>query len=640
VLALILPGALRAQDRQRNDPLPFSLEQLLETEVPIVEGASRFTQAVTDAPASITIITHEEIERFGHRTLADVLRSARGFYITYDRNYTYVGTRGLARPSDFNSRILLLIDGHRLNENVFDSALIGTEFPLDLELIDRVEIVRGPSSSLYGSNALFAIVNVITRKAVDAAGTRLSTTAASLGTARVQGSFARVFADRTQLIVGGSGYRSQGDRELTFPDIGAVARDMDRDRATRVFASATRGAWTAQVLAGTRTKRIPTGAYETVFDDTRSETTDDRGFAALKYDGRVGGVSLAAKAAYDWYRYDGAYSYGLDLPLLKDLGYGSWWTFEGLVRRRYRTHTLTGGLEFQDNRQQDQGQYDDEPRLWWMDDRRASRVWGLFAQDEFTVGSKVILNAGLRHDRHSDLGGKTNPRLALIFKPVRTTSLKVLHGTSFRAPNVYERFYYGEMPLRPETIRTTEFVAERYGSNGLRVGASAFVYRVDGLITPRPDGDSTNLTLFNADAVEVAGAEFEAERAWVGGWQGTASLTVQRPVQTPGDGALSNSPQYLGRARLGGPVWPGIAEFGVEALYTSHRHTLLGRDTQGVGLAFATIRTTRAVAGFTFALDIDNLLDRAYADPGSAEHLMELIPQDGRTLALTVRWRF
>ena len=57
-----------------------------------------------------------------------------------------------------------MMDGHRLNENIYDSALIGTEFPLDLDLIDHIEIVRGPSSSLYGTNAIFGIINVITRR--------------------------------------------------------------------------------------------------------------------------------------------------------------------------------------------------------------------------------------------------------------------------------------------------------------------------------------------------------------------------------------------------------------------------------------------------------------------------------------------
>src|SRR6266699_2834590 len=77
----------------------------------------------------------------------------------------FCGVRGVNRPETYNSRVLLLIDGLRTNNNVYEQAMLGTEFPLDVDLIERVEIVRGPSSSLYGTSAFFAVINVITRKA-------------------------------------------------------------------------------------------------------------------------------------------------------------------------------------------------------------------------------------------------------------------------------------------------------------------------------------------------------------------------------------------------------------------------------------------------------------------------------------------
>jgi len=146
IISVSAPQAYAAQ----TEITQLSLEELMNIEV---YSASKFPQKTTEAPAAVTVITADEIKKYGYRTLADILRSVRGFYITYDRNYVYVGVRGFSRPGDYNTRILLLLDGHRINENIYDQAFIGTDFPIDIDLIDRVEIIRGSGSSLYGSNA-------------------------------------------------------------------------------------------------------------------------------------------------------------------------------------------------------------------------------------------------------------------------------------------------------------------------------------------------------------------------------------------------------------------------------------------------------------------------------------------------------
>ena len=146
----------------KDDLSDLSLEQLLDVKV---YSASKFNQKASDAPASVSIITAEEIRGFGHRTLIDILRSVRGIYAFNDGAYDFVGMRGFGRPGDYNSRTLLLIDGYRTNEPVYDSALVGPEALLDVDLIDRVEVTRGPGSVLYGSSAFFGVINVITKRA-------------------------------------------------------------------------------------------------------------------------------------------------------------------------------------------------------------------------------------------------------------------------------------------------------------------------------------------------------------------------------------------------------------------------------------------------------------------------------------------
>jgi outer membrane receptor for ferrienterochelin and colicins len=82
--------------------------------------------------------------KHGYRTFAEVLRSVAGFFATDDRNYGCIATRGFMGPGSYNGRMLIQIDGHRLNENVYDGAYVDTQFPLHLDLIDRIEAIRGP----------------------------------------------------------------------------------------------------------------------------------------------------------------------------------------------------------------------------------------------------------------------------------------------------------------------------------------------------------------------------------------------------------------------------------------------------------------------------------------------------------------
>ncbi len=101
-LVLVAPGGAQTGGEDapsQSDALDTGGgESLLFDEIPSVFGASKYEQKVTEAPASVTIITAEEIRRYGHRTLADVLRSARGFYTSNDRNFSYAGVRGFSRP--------------------------------------------------------------------------------------------------------------------------------------------------------------------------------------------------------------------------------------------------------------------------------------------------------------------------------------------------------------------------------------------------------------------------------------------------------------------------------------------------------------------------------------------------------------
>jgi len=128
-----------------------------------ISTAAKYDQRINEVPASVTVISAEEIARYGWHTLADVLSATRGVYTTYDRGYTYLGVRGIGLPTDYNNRFLVLIDGHPMTEAVSGSIGIGTTLALDLSLFSRIEFVRGPSSVMYGTGAMFGVINLITK---------------------------------------------------------------------------------------------------------------------------------------------------------------------------------------------------------------------------------------------------------------------------------------------------------------------------------------------------------------------------------------------------------------------------------------------------------------------------------------------
>ena len=135
-LALLFALAAGKADCTAQEPVPDLSEATLEQLGNVkVYSASKHLQAASDAPSSVTVVTADEIQKYGYRTLADILKTVPGFFVTNDRNYSSVGVRGFARPGDYNTRILLLVDGHRLNDNVYDEAMVGTEFPINLSLI-------------------------------------------------------------------------------------------------------------------------------------------------------------------------------------------------------------------------------------------------------------------------------------------------------------------------------------------------------------------------------------------------------------------------------------------------------------------------------------------------------------------------
>ena len=622
-----------------------SLEALMTIQVDTVSGAAKREQLVTEAPSSVTIVTAAEIATYGWRTLADVLRATRGFHVTYDRNYTYMGARGFGRPTDYNNRILMLVNGHRLNDNVYDSVALGTDFPIDLALVDRIEIIRGPGSALYGTNAFFAVIDVITKSGGGIGTVEGSVESASFGTWRTRASYGVSDGRDRDLLVSVSRYSSRGAGVLRFPEYDdpltgpGISRAADGDGATSLFASARIGALSFEGTHSTRGKHLPTGAWETAIGDPRNKTVDDRSWVAATWRGQVRGTDVTARGSFDRLAYTGTYASGEDV--IDERSTGEWIGGEVTATRTVATrHRLTAGTEFREHLRQmqtiDEGSGPTE-------DSRQSRQLGVYVQDEIRLTGTTTAVVGARADYWSLDGWTAHPRLGLVVRPDADTALKLLYGSAYRAANAYERYYVQttSLPnpwLRPETLRTGEFVAERYVNGRLRLTGSAYVTRISQLISQRSDDHASWYE--NGQEVHAYGAEFEAERRWVNGVVVRGSLALQRAHEQSTGSQLSNSPRSLGTLRMDVPVWSRSTTLGADWQYVSERLSDSGGIAGAYNLAHLTLRhVPRAFRG-SLAVSVYNLFDTAYADPVGAEFRQDVLWQDGRTVSVRATFGF
>src|SRR6202140_53564 len=522
-------GTAEAKSPQK-DLSQLSLEELMNIKVDVVYGASKFQQKVTEAPSSVTIITADEIQKYGYRTLFDLLQSVPGFYATNDRNYSYVGVEGISRPTDYNTHLLILIDGHRVNDNIFNGAYIGTEAILDVDLIQRVEIIRGPGSSLYGANAFLGVINIITKQGRDFKGAELSADAGSLRTYRGRTTYGQQYASGLEVLLSETYYNSKGNRQLFFPEFNSpaanngIAQDADTDQFHSSFLSVSYREFTLRAGYLSREKHMPTSSYGTVFGDRRTETTDARAYADLDYHHAIGDAwEVNVRGFYDWYKYDGVFVYdysGTGVPpftVNNDYSRSDWWGLDFSVSRRLaERHHLTLGTEETFNTKQVLRNFDQTPYFSYLSDRHASTQSSVYLQDEFAIRKNLLLSAGVRYDHFSTFGGTLNPRLGLIFSPRENTDIKILYGQAFRAPDEFELHYNApalnfEMTsgLRPETIKTTEVVFEKYFWQHASLSASGFYNWIDHLISQRTDPANGLIQFANLGGIRGKGLEFE-----------------------------------------------------------------------------------------------------------------------------------
>jgi len=663
-VSLILAATGSGYAQVSPDPDALSLEDLLNAKV---YSASKYQQKEAEAPSSISVITAEDIRNYGYRTLQEALQSVTGLYVRNHGSYSTLGVRGFAPTGDANGRILFMVNGHAINNNIDDSAPIGNDFPIDMDLIERIEVVRGPSSSLYGADAFMGVVNVITRTG-KSQGEVISGEAGSLGTYKETAIYG---LDRsgTQAMFSATYWDTAAPSHLgSIEDpIGSAG---ERDQTRRAMALVASHGFTLQAVASSAEEKVPSSAqWCGSCHQTNTHSTNFHGYADLQYEHRVWkGTQLTARTYYDNYS---SHETVNDLRGCSEARcHGTLYDYDSahgdragaelkLTRVFLDKHRVTVGAEYRDNFHQAQENYmlDNIPVTseTFVNYDRTSGIWGLYAAGEFHLLPKVILNLGVRNDRYNYLfGSKTSPRAALIYSPRKTTTLKFLYGTAFRVPSFSELYYEGMASvaapnLRPETTRTLEGDWEQQFGKRVTLSAAGFYSNIGSYIEEQTTEVNQNIdqtTFFNSKAT-VKGGELELKDKLSSRIEARLSYTYQDARNELTGASLPDAPKHLVKVNIAAPVYRRTLTPAIEAEYMSRSSTVWPAVSYSAPpvLLNASLSSRQFWRGFSVSGGAYNLVGRSMSDRtfGYFEQTHEisstsLLPDDRRSFRLKLTW--
>lgn len=637
----------------------LSVEQLSQVNV---TTAALHRQLMKGAPSDITVVTADEIQRYGWRTLGEIINHVRGFYVTWDHTYQEAGTAGYSIPGDWSTRILVLVDGHNMTDNVFGSAsYFDEDFVIDMTLVDRIEIVRGASSSLYGSNGVLATINVITKRPGSAPGfsTRVDTGSMAQRRGTVTESWS--LHDKIALLTSGTVFNDGGQHDVYLPEYSGPATNygheinMDGDRGYRFFADLIAGNWEILAFAGTRLKIQPISWDDTIFHDPGTRAIDHRAAVIATWTRKfVRERTLSWASSWDQYTYHGTYLYPLandditgasGINTNKEYDAGQWLT----SRITYRLPFLRGDLTAGGEARLDLQALETEANILPVYEQqllveKRDRSTAGFLQQEWMPGTRWSLNVGSRYDWSYYRKGALSPRGGIVFQATPQTTLKLIYGRGFRNPNQNELFFsdpgqnVANPSLKPEQADT--FQAGVYHNIGKRWTASLSAYRIvdQRMIVPVYTADGAS-EFVNADHFHGIGLGGEIQgkpRPWM---DVNASFQQQQSWLDNREW-LVNSPRGLGKARVSIPLKGPSLLLSGGILYESERRSLAGEKIDPVWLPEITLTSKNLPRGIDLQAGLRNLFNLRYADPVGLTPSVDTILQPGRTFFLTLQHRF
>ncbi|MDD2805844.1 MAG: TonB-dependent receptor [Elusimicrobiales bacterium] len=592
---LTLP-ALAAAASQLDDEFAFFREEAKFITASLRETSSH------KAPASVAVVTAEDIKASGASTLWDALRLVPGVDVVGTRTgQGDVSIRGF-NQSDSN-RLLVLVDGRTVMQEFFGVAL-WEALPVAAAEIDRIEIVRGPASSLYGANALHGVINIITKTPEKLDGGSVS----AAGGNREQRYGSAVFGRR----YGRFSFKAGGDyRNMNgFEDGDAVA-----SRAAKAHAHA---------------------AWETP------------GGARLSLNGDISRLNSQL----------GVYNQGLMRPLLNSGSLRADFVTGGLTARAFWNSNSGLARDFWGGPRMKYDTYDasvsQEMRLSGSDkltagvsgrsnsveadifDRgvRRQTLYAAFAENTWEPSEKWTVVAGARLDHHSLSGYAFSPRGSVMFFPDDANTLRFSAGTAFRNPTLVENYVVhaetlpgpatmtvrGGRDLEAEKMESLE-LAHNGSYGGLKTCLAVYTYRLTDLINTSVSALSASdfLALWdNTGTARAFGGEAAAEYALNGKARVFGNYSYFNASESGSHNDSHNSPHHKGNAglawrssRFSGSVWAhmsGPTRWDDPPFLSS---TPLLKRVPGYALLNAGL-TWRAGGGLEASLRGFNLLDKRH----------------------------
>lgn len=673
LLLVIIPSANALDEADIGQPDPvesdqidtdtlmsMSIEDLMQVKI---VSASKKSESVSEAPASVFVITRDDIEQHGYRTMGEALRQVVGLYTFTDGTFNYVGVRGYARPDDWDTRVLFLVDGHRVNSVIYDSAFVGEAFPVDIDNIDRIEVVKGPGSALWGTNALLAIINVITISGAEENGTRVKADYGSF--ARTKGfiEYSHTSPDGFRVDGSYSNMVSGGRPQIYYEEYddpstnNGIAQDLDCESAQHAHLRAEYRGFTFLLDTVNRYKLVPSAKYFTEFNahEPPSDEIDQQSFAELNFTREISKANnsqvfcrvyrdnhtMTAHNSVDW----GAPT----LVVNKNFGESRSWGAEVRYSQELSDRlSAIFGAGYEKFYHVYQTNYNMPPYLYLrysIDVPYDMRSY--YVQTDYSINEALKLVTGLRLDNYSTVGSICSPRWAFVYSPSEPTTLKLLYGRAFRAPNEFERnidvehYYEPNRDLTPEYIKTLELVWEQRIGRGSRLVTSIFRFDMEDIITQTVLGNG-ELQFQNLGQVRSEGVEMQLETKSEGGQTGHVGVSLLNAQDMTTSEQITNSPSFTAFGSFSIPV--GSRGDNRMFITPEVRHISRLRMINGDYIPASTVGnlifySENEKSGLDITLGVYNIFDTITYTPAAYSFTQDKLPQEGRTITLQISKR-